>query len=107
MIATGRMETVRRFIEICAKKLNWAVSKNGPGIIWEGKGINEIGRRADNGEVVIRIDPRYFRPTEVDNLLGDSSKAKKILKWRPKITFNQLVKEMINSDFKEQKKLLS
>ena len=77
VIATGRTETVRKFIEICAENLNWNPSKNGPSIIWEGEGINEIGRRPDTNQIVIRIDPRYFRPTEVDILIGDPSKAKK------------------------------
>ena len=75
VIATGRMETVRKFIEISIK-LNWQDDKNQPGIIWE-EGINEVGKRADTKEIVIRIDPKYFRPTEVDQLLGDSTKALK------------------------------
>ena len=75
VIATGRMETVRKFIEICAIKLEWNKEDNGPGIIWEGKGLNEIGRRADTNEIVVRIDERYFRPAEVDELQGDSQKA--------------------------------
>ena len=66
VISTGRMETVRRFIEISAEKLGWGISSDKSPIIWEGEGVNEIGKRADTNEVVIRIDPRYFRPTEVD-----------------------------------------
>ena len=77
VIASGRSEKVRTFIEIAAKKLGWSDTPSGPSIIWEGKGINEIGRRADTKEVVIKIDPRYFRPTEVEFLLGDSEKARK------------------------------
>ena len=85
VIATGRSSTVRYFIEKCADKLGWG--KNKPkSIIWEDKGIKEIGRRADTNEIVIRIDPRYFRPTEVEELLGDASKAKNKLGWEPKIT---------------------
>jgi len=106
VISTGRTETVRRFIEICAKKLNWNKDKNGPGIIWEGKGTNEIGRRSDNGEIVVRIDPRYFRPTEVDVLLGDSSKAFKELGWRPTTSLEEIITEMINHDNEEAKKIL-
>ena len=103
VISTGRMITVRKFIELCAIKLGW--NKGGlNGIIWEGEGIDEIGRRADNGEVVIRVDPRYFRPTEVDELLGDSSKARKELNWEPKITIEELISEMIEEDSKESKK---
>ncbi len=92
VIATGRQETVRRFIEISAQKLGWG------GIIWEGKGLKEIGRRKDNLDIVIRIDKKYFRPTEVDSLVGDSSKAKNKLGWKPLTTLEELISEMINSD---------
>ena len=67
-------------------------------IIWEGKGIDEIGRRTDTGEIVIKIDPRYFRPTEVDQLLGDSTKAFKKLGWAPEAFSEDLIDEMIESD---------
>ena len=67
----------REFIEICAKDLGWAKTKDSKAIIWEGSDINEIGKRADTGKVVIKIDPRYFRLTEVDSLLGDSTKAER------------------------------
>ena len=73
VISTGRQYSVRNFLEICAKQLNWG------GLRWEGKGLNEIGRRSDNGDIVVRIDERYFRPSEVETLLGDSSLAKKSL----------------------------
>ena len=106
VIATGRTESVRRFVELSAINLGWNKSPNGPGIIWENKGINEIGRRADNGDVVIRIDSRYFRPTEVNKLLGDANKAKQELGWEPKITLEQLVTEMINHDSNEARKEL-
>ena len=101
VISTGRMETVRKFIEICAKKLNWNKKTNEEGIIWQGEGINEVGIRADSGEVVIRIDSRYFRPTEVDQLLGDSSKAYNKLGWEPETTLEELINEMIASDKKK------
>ena len=104
VISTGRMESVRRFIELCAISLGWGKDKNGCPIIWKGKGVNELGIRFDNNEVVIRIDKRYFRPTEVSELLGDSSKAKKHLGWEPKITLEKMIKEMIDSDLKEAKK---
>ena len=61
-------------------------NKSNNGIVWENKGLNEVGRRADNNEIVIRIDSRYFRPTEVDELLGDASKARKKLGWSPSIS---------------------
>ncbi len=101
VIASGRMETVRRFVEISAKFLNWNTDPSEPAIIWKGVGLNEVGIRADNNEIVVRIDPRYFRPTEVNELLGDASKAKKKLGWKPKITLETLVEEMINSDKEE------
>ncbi len=106
IISTGRMEKVRTFIEIAAKKLGWSNSKNNQSIIWEGKGINEIGRRGDTKDIVIKIDPRYFRPTEVDQLLGDSSKAKEKLGWVPKITLEEMIDEMIQNDINESKKNL-
>ena len=106
VIATGRSETVRQFIEICSIQLGWSNGSNSHGILWEGSGINEIGRRADTGEIVIRIDKRYFRPTEVDQLLGDSSKAKKELGWEPKLTLEEIVSEMISNDINEAKKEL-
>ena len=100
VIASGRMETVRRFIELSANYIGWNRKGIDKSIIWEGEGINEIGRRADNGEVVVKVDARYFRPTEVEELLGDSSKAKQKLGWEPKIPLENLIEEMINEDLK-------
>ena len=103
VISTGRAESVRKFAEISAKYLGWS-KDNGPGIVWEGEDLNEVGRRADTMEIVIKVDPRYFRPTEVDFLLGDSFKAKNELKWVPKTTLEELIKEMIDHDKEEAKK---
>ena len=100
VIATGKQYSVRDFVNISAKNL-------GINIKWIGKGINEKGIDKKNGKTIVKVGKRYFRPTEVDTLLGDARKAKKILKWKPKITFNQMVKEMVESDYKEQKKLIS
>ena len=100
VIATGKQYSVRDFVKIAAKELKINIK-------WVGSGINEKGVDKETGKTIIRIDKRYFRPTEVDALLGDARKAKKILKWKPKITFNQMVKEMVESDYKEQKKLIS
>ena len=102
VIATGRMETVRRFCELAAISLGWFKKgdENPKGIIWEGNNTDEIGRREDTGEIVIKIDPRYYRPTEVDQLLGDSSKAKRVLGWEPKITLEEMINEMIINDKK-------
>ena len=100
VIATGRMETVRKFCELTAQALGWSTKNNPKGIIWEGNGINEIGVRADTKKIVIKIDERYYRPTEVDELLGDATKAKLKLNWSPKITLEEMVKEMVASDLK-------
>ena len=106
VIASGQMESVRRFIEIAAEKLNWN-NGSGPGIIWEGEGVNEIGRRADTNKIVIRIDPKYFRPAEVEQLLGDPSKASSKLGWKPKTSLDVLISEMIKNDMDDaQKELL-
>ncbi len=98
VIATGRQESVRRFIELTAIELGWG------GIEWIGKGVKEIGCRSDNGAEVIRIDPRYFRPTEVDTLLGDPSKAHMKLGWKPITTLEELVSEMVSVDKEEAAK---
>ena len=103
VISTGRTESVRRFAEISGLYLGW--SNNGkPGIIWEGEGLEEVGRRADTNEIVIKVDPRYFRPTEVDFLLGDSNKAKEDLGWEPTTSLEELIEEMITNDKEEAKK---
>ena len=94
VIASGRQASVRHFIELSAIELGWG------GILWEGEGINEIGRRKDSKKVVIRVDKRYFRPTEVDSLLGDFTKAKVKLGWEPTISLEDLVAEMITNDKK-------
>jgi len=100
VIATGRMETVKRFCELAACELGWSRSSSSKGIRWEGYGKEEVGIREDTGDIVIRIDERYYRPTEVEELLGDSSKAKKHLGWEPKITLEELVSEMVCQDRK-------
>jgi GDPmannose 4,6-dehydratase len=99
VIATGEQHSVREFIE-------HATSVLGIKMAWEGNGVDEIGLVAETtdshgpqaGDVIVRIDPRYFRPTEVESLLGDASKAKKQLGWEPKISFDELVKEMVEED---------
>ena len=106
VIATGRTETVRKFVELSAKELGWNTKINPSGIVWEGEGLKEVGKRADNGKVVVKIDSRYFRPTEVDRLLGDAGKAKKELGWIPRIGLEEIVSEMITHDLNEAKKEL-
>ena len=103
VISTGRSESIRKFAEISAYYLGWGDSSS-QSIIWEGEGINEVGIRSDTKEVVIRVDPRYFRPTEVDILLGESRKAHEKLGWAPKISLEEMIKEMILFDKAEAKK---
>ena len=98
VIATGRQESVRRFIELTALELGWGAMK------WEGSEIDEVGRRADTGDVVVKIDPRYFRPAEVETLLGDPAKAKEKLGWTPTTTLEELVAEMVITDKEEAQK---
>ena len=104
VIATGRQETVRRFIELTATELGWGGEAGGPAIRWEGDGLHEIGRRADTGQAVVRIDPRYFRPAEVETLLGDPTRAKEMLGWTPTTTLEELVAEMVAADQEEAAK---
>lgn len=92
VISTGVQFSVRDFVNVAANEL-------GLNIRWEGEGVDEKGF-ADNGDCIVSVDQRYFRPAEVETLLGDSSKAKANLNWQPKITFNELVKEMVREDFK-------
>ena len=89
VLATGRTETVRRFVELAFAQVDREV-------VWEGKGVDEVGKDAANGDILVRIDPRYFRPTEVDLLIGDPSKAKKLLDWEAKIGLEELVREMVS-----------
>ena len=103
MIATGEQHSVREFVEAVAQEL-------GMKIRWQGRGVKEVGildsalstqhPALKKGSVIVAVDPRYFRPTEVDALLGDASKARKKLGWTPKIKFKHLVSEMVSTDFK-------
>lgn len=93
VLATGKKITVRKFVEL-------AFAEVGITLKWEGNGVDEKGTDIATGNVIVEIDPRYFRPTEVELLIGDASKAKKDLGWEPKHTLEQLVKEMVESDVK-------
>jgi GDPmannose 4,6-dehydratase len=113
VIATGESHSVREFVELAFQKI-------GIEIAWRGKGIKEIGfvntvtkenvpgsSKRDGikkGDVVVEVDPRYFRPTEVDNLLGDSSKARSRLNWEPETSFNDMVSQMVMEDIEEAEK---
>ncbi|KZR70236.1 GDP-mannose 4,6-dehydratase [Prochlorococcus marinus str. MIT 1313] len=104
VIATGRQESVRRFIELTAAQLNWNTVNGDSAIHWDGEGLGEVGRRADNGKVVVRIDPRYFRPAEVETLMGDATKAREKLNWTPSCSLEELVSEMVEHDREEARK---
>jgi len=91
VIATGKQHSVKDFIILASKYLNMKIE-------WNGENLKEVG--TFEGKDIIKIDPRYFRPTEVETLLGDSSKAKEKLNWSPKISFEQLVKEMVDNDLR-------
>jgi GDPmannose 4,6-dehydratase len=90
VIATGQQRSVREFVELAAREF-------GIEIHWAGEGVKERGLDA-NGNCVVAIDPRYFRPTEVDSLLGDASKARRMLGWKPRVSFENLVAEMVRDD---------
>ena len=96
VIATGESHSVREFVELACKEAGIEIS-------WRGKGLDEVGYNEATEKVVVRIDPRYFRPAEVDCLLGDPSKAKEKLGWETKISFEELVKEMMRSDLEQVK----
>ncbi len=93
VLATGETHSVREFVEL-------AFSYVGMSIVWRGEGVDEVGVDDKSGAEIIRIDPRYFRPTEVDLLLGDPSKAKRVLGWSHTVTFPELVREMVDSDLR-------
>ena len=104
VIATGRQETIRRFVDLVSIELGWNSTSNESGILWKGEGINTVGIRRDNGHEIIRIDPRYYRPCEVDSLLGDYAKAEAKLGWKPKITLEDMIREMVQKDLNESSK---
>jgi GDPmannose 4,6-dehydratase len=91
VLATGETRSVREFVEL-------AFAEVGRGIEWRGKGIEETGVDKKSGKTLVRIDPTYFRPTEVDLLIGDASKARQKLGWKPKTSFADLVKQMVAGD---------
>lgn len=99
VIATNETHTVREFVEETAKHLGFE-------IVWKGEGVDEIGIDKKTGETIIEIDPEYFRPAEVDLLIGDYSKAKKTLGWEPRTRFCDLVSMMTEADLEDQKKHL-
>jgi GDPmannose 4,6-dehydratase len=97
VIATGEQHSVREFVTHAGNELGMQIE-------WAGKGVDETGTDAKTGKVIVRVDPRYFRPTEVETLLGDPSKAFAKLGWKPEISFEQLVKEMISKDLDQARR---
>jgi GDPmannose 4,6-dehydratase len=97
VIGTGETRTVREFVE-------QAFSNVGIAIAWQGTGVDEVGIDSAGGKTLVRIDPRFFRPTEVDILLADSSKAKRVLGWRPTVSFAELVRLMLDEDLRQAEK---
>ena len=97
VIATGQTHAVRRFVEL-------AFAEVGISIEWQGHGIDEKGLNAASGEVLVEVDPRYFRPTEVELLLGDATKARRQLGWKPRTTLSELCRMMVQADLVETQK---
>ncbi|MFO7752363.1 MAG: GDP-mannose 4,6-dehydratase [Desulfobacteraceae bacterium] len=97
VIATGRQYSVRDFVNAAAKELSMEIE-------WQGEGVQEKGIHKKMGKPIVAVDPGYFRPTEVETLLGDPSKAKNSLGWEPEITFGEMVKEMVAQDLAQAKK---
>ncbi|CAI4221125.1 unnamed protein product [Auanema sp. JU1783] len=91
VIATGKQYTVKEFC-------NLAFAEIGVTLVWEGEGVDEVGKDKETGAVRVKVSPKYYRPTEVETLLGDATKAKEKLGWEAKVTLNELVKEMVESD---------
>ncbi len=99
VIATGKQHSIREFCELAFKKL-------GIDLEWQGEELNEKGIDKKTGKVIVEVDQRYFRSAEVESLLGDPTKAREKLGWRPKTSFEELIKEMVQSDLEEAKKEL-
>jgi GDPmannose 4,6-dehydratase len=93
VIATGQQHSVREFVEHAAEQVQISLR-------WVGSGVDETGIDLRTGNCIVKIDPRYFRPAEVETLLGDASKARKKLGWTPQTTFSELVAEMMQEDLK-------
>lgn len=95
VLATNETHTVREFIELAGKRLGFTIK-------WRGSGVKEVGFDKNSGKTIIKIDPSYFRPAEVDLLIGDPSKAKRLMDWAPTVTFNELVQIMVDADLKHE-----
>jgi GDPmannose 4,6-dehydratase len=99
VIATGETHSVREFVDL-------AFRENGIELAWGGQGVEEVGIDQQTGKVLVEVDPLYFRPTEVDLLLGSPEKARRVLGWEPECTFAELVRSMVRADLAEANKEL-
>jgi len=95
VLATNETHTVREFIELASKRLGFD-------LVWQGEDVEEVGIDKKTGNIIIKIDPVYFRPAEVDLLIGDPAKAKKIMGWEPKVKFKELVEIMVDADLESE-----
>jgi GDPmannose 4,6-dehydratase len=97
VIATGEQHSVREFVSLAARELGIEVE-------WRGNGVDETGVNRKTGQTIVRVDPRYFRPTEVETLLGDPSKAREKLGWKPEHSFADLVRDMVQTDLEHARR---
>ncbi|KAI6186271.1 GDP-D-mannose dehydratase [Aphelenchoides besseyi] len=97
VLATNKHYSVKQFVE-------YAFAEIGKTIVWEGEGVDEIGKEKDTGTLRVKVNPKFYRPTEVELLIGDASKAERVLGWTPKVTVEELVKEMVKEDIVLMKK---
>jgi GDPmannose 4,6-dehydratase len=97
VVATGENHSVREFVERAFREVGIVIA-------WQGEGVDEKGTDVETGRTLVAVDPRYFRPTEVHELLGDATKARELLGWKPRVTFSELVKRMVVADLREAEK---
>ena len=94
VIATGKSRSVKEFVEKAFKHVKIKIK-------WKGKGIKEVGYNSVNNQILVKVDPKYFRPTDINELRGDYSKARRELGWKPKTSFDEMVRIMVESDLKK------
>ena len=97
VLATGETHTIREFADLAFKELDMELE-------WKNSGVEEIGVDMKSGKTIVQVDPQYFRPTEVEILIGDPSRAKEKLGWEPKVKFHELVKIMVEADWQKVQK---
>jgi GDPmannose 4,6-dehydratase len=97
VLATGEAHSIKEFVDLAFKELDMKLE-------WTGQGLEETGTDSQSGKTLVRVDPRFFRPTEVEMLIGNPSKAKELLDWEPKVKFEELVRVMVESDWNKVQK---